>query len=590
MVLEIDLLIRFVAEIPAAVALFGTDGRYLAMSAEWMETFGLAADAAIGQRHRDLRQSGAAAIEEVQRRALAGETVAGVALADDAATGQGTLAARACHGADDAVLGVIVAAQLRPRRTSAAAADDTSRLAERREFTDRLQRALAEPGPADPDAERREIAVFAINLDGFRNVNNLHGIAIGDEVLQVTAERLVSGTRARASIGAEGAPPRALDLVARLGADEFGIVCGAPAPTLAEAQALAARLLRIVQNPIAIGPHSLRLTASIGFIIPVGAHRHQDDVLRDLDLTLRQAKTLGPNKAVAWEPSLTAAATRRYSLAEQLRRAFDNGEFVLHYQPVLRLSDNRMVGAEALLRWNHPSEGLATSASFVPVLEETGLIVEIGSWVVRETVRQVEAWRVLYGRDIIEWVSVNISARQFNDPAPLLATLHAIYRDGFSVHRLKVEITETAIMRDPDVTRDVLEQLRQLGIGVAIDDFGTGYSSLNSLRHYPIDMIKIDGEFVTQIGTADGEKLALALLDIARMFGATIIAEGIETEAQRAFLRSGGCGFGQGYLFAEPMDAALLGAYALTHAVNSEPRSSPPPINPPTSAGPLRAG
>jgi diguanylate cyclase (GGDEF)-like protein len=596
--LSLDWTARFVTDIPAAVALFDRERRYIAASAEWIALFGLSSETLLGRRHGEVSDTAGSALEQVQQRGLAGETIEKVPIEPDAANRlpAGMFNARPYSNPDGAIEGVIVGAHA-AGQAAAALAHEGSGLAERHEFTRHLREVLAAPTPAGPGGDRRDIVVFVINLDGFRSVNNLHGVAIGDRVLDVTAERLVSGTRSRLS---EGSTTRGRDMVARLGADEFGIICGAPALPLAEAQALAARLLRVVQSPIAIGAISLRLTASVGFVIPTGDHRREDDILRDLDLALRQAKTLGPSKVVAWEQALTTAATLRYSLAEQLRRAFDNGEFILHYQPVLRLSDNRMVGAEALLRWNHPSEGLATSAAFVPVLEDTGLIVEVGNWVIRETVRQVESWRVLYGRDIVDWVSVNISGRQFNDPGPLLTTLRAIHGGGFSVHRLKLEITETAIMRDPEITRSVLAELRDLGIRVAIDDFGTGYSSLNSLRHYPIDTIKIDGEFVAQIGTAEGEKLAQALLDIARMFGATIIAEGIETEAQRSFLRGGGCGFGQGYLFAEPMDGALLGAYALTHAVNADPRAASPraasgagtvsgPVNPATSAGPLRA-
>jgi EAL domain-containing protein (putative c-di-GMP-specific phosphodiesterase class I) len=351
----------------------------------------------------------------------------------------------------------------------------------------------------------------------------------------------------------------------------------------------------MVQNPIAIGAQSFRLTARIGLITTTPDHQGADDALRDLDLALQKAKALGPGKVSAWEPGLTRAATRRYLLAEQLRQAFDNAELALHYQPILRLGDNLMVGAEALLRWNHPSEGLVSSAAFLPILEETGLIVEVGAWVIREAVRQVESWRMLYGRDIIDWISVNLSARQFNDPAPLLTSLRGIYDSGFSVHRLKFEITETAFMRNLDVTRAVLAQLDAMGIRVAIDDFGTGYSSLNSLRLYPVDTIKIDAEFVGQIGTAEGDKLFQGLLNICRVYGAQIIAEGVETMAQRDFLRASGCDFGQGYLFADAMDGALFGAYALTHAVQAgaapvRTRPSGATINPPTSRNPSRAG
>jgi diguanylate cyclase (GGDEF)-like protein len=466
--------------------------------------------------------------------------------------------------------------------------DRLTGLADRHQFSRRLHEILS-----DPDPERRAVTVFALNLDSFRTLNTLHGFKVGDEVLKIIAERLVSGTRSR-HLGDAGAAARGRDMVARLGGDEFGIICGPPALPPAEAEAFAARLPRIVESPIVIGAKSLRLSAGVGFIATTPAHRDADNLLRDLDLAVRQAKASGPGKVLAWEPALTRAAIRRYSRAEQVRRAFDNGELMLHYQPILRLSDNRMVGAEALLRWNHPSDGLVTSASFLPLLEETGLIVEVGCWVIREAVRQIESWRLLYGRDVVEWVSVNLSARQLDDPSALLATLRAIYEGGFSLRRLRLEITETSFMRNPEITRAVLAQLDALGIQIAIDDFGTGYSSLNSLRTYPVDTIKIDAEFIARIGTADGETLAQALMTIARSYDAAIIAEGIETAEQRDFLEASGCGFGQGYLFAEPMDGARLGVFALTRAVHADPAAAPKrpagrKLSPPASANPLRA-
>jgi len=466
--------------------------------------------------------------------------------------------------------------------------DRLTALADRHQFTRRLQEILS-----DPDPERRTVTVFALNLDNFRTLNTLHGFRVGDEVLKIVAERLVSGTRSRHP-DEEGAAARSRDMVARLGGDEFAIICGPPALPPAEVEAFAARLPRIVDSPIVIGAKSLRLSAGIGFITSTPAHRDADDLLRDLDLAVHQAKASGAGKVHAWEPALTRAAIRRCSLAEEVRRAFDNGELVLHYQPVLQLSDNRMVGAEALLRWNHPSDGLVTSASFLPVLEETGLIVEVGCWVIREAVRQIESWRLLYGREVVDWVSVNLSARQFDDPTALLATLRGIYESGFSLRRLRLEITETSFMRNPEVTRTVLAQLEALGVQIAIDDFGTGYSSLDRLRNYPVDTIKIDAEFIARIGTTDGATRAQALLTIARSYDAAIIAEGIETAEQRDFLEASGCGFGQGYLFAEPMDGARLGAFALTRAVHADPltarrRPAGRTLNPLASAKPLRA-
>lgn len=560
---------RLIAEIPAAVALFDRDRRYVAASAAWVDAFGLDRVKLAGCRHDEVSAVGRAALEHVQRRALSGQSVDDRPAAGNRLqkTWRATLSARPHHDAAGGVAGIIVALRTADQPGSGEAgapmADPLTRLAQRREFASRLKEVLA-----DPDPRRRGLLVLAINLDNLRRINSLHGFAIGDQVLRIVAERLLSGTRSRLADEAS-APGRGRDMVARLDAGQFGIICGLPALRPA-AGSFAARLLRIVQSPIVIGGQSLRLTASIGYLASTATHATADDVLRDLDFTLQRARALGPSRVVSWEPALTTAATRNDTLAEQLREAFDNGEFLLHYQPVLRLDDNRMVGAEALLRWNHPSEGLVPSAAFVPVLEETGLIAEVGCWAVREAVRQVESWRMLYGRNIVEWVGVNLSARQLHDPSALLATLRSIHAGGFSVHRLKLEIAETVLTHRPDVADAVLAELNRLGIGFAIDDFGAGAAALDGLHRYPVDMIKIDAAFVAQIGTADGEKLLRALLEVAEMSGAAVIAEGVETLAQRDFLRSTGCGFGQGYLLAEPMDGALLGAFALTHAVNSD--------------------
>jgi EAL domain-containing protein (putative c-di-GMP-specific phosphodiesterase class I) len=193
--------------------------------------------------------------------------------------------------------------------------------------------------------------------------------------------------------------------------------------------------------------------------------------------------------------------------------------------------------------------------------------VPVGCWVIREVVRQMQVWRMLYGRDMLEWVAINVSARQFNDPTLLLATLSEINDSGFPLDRLKLELTESAVMRKPEVARAVLGELQELGIGVALDDFGTGYSALGALRHYTVDTIKIDRDFTNRLDTEDGRELVLALLKIARIYGATVVAEGVETVMQRDLLRRAGCDFGQGYLFARPMDGGFFGAYALTHLV-----------------------
>ena len=567
---------QFVTGIPTAVALFDRELRYIAASAAWIAGFELSHVSLAGRRHDELCPDDDA-VSELQRRALAGESVEDYEGAERDSQGHGMrriFSARPHRELDGSIIGVLIAAvQQAPgvEQASLPIPDALTGLPARDGFTRRLQEILA-----DADPERRSVALFAINLDSFRSINNLHGVRVGDQVLKIIGERLLSGTRSRTlDDGSAQDQARGRDIVARLGDDEFGIICAAPAAGPAELERFSARLLSIVENPIVIGDRRIRVTASIGFIVTGSAPRDENDALRDLDLALREAKALGPNKAMGWHPALTRTATQKYSLADQLRRAVDNREFQLHFQPIVRLSDNRAVGAETLLRWNHPSDGLVAPGAFLPVLEETGLIVPVGCWVIRETARQMQSWQELYGRHIIDWISVNTSARQFNDPAPLLATLNELHNSGFPLDRLKIEITETTFMRNSETTRLVLQELHALGIRIAIDDFGTGYSSLSTLRHYPVDTIKIDTGFIAQIGTVAGEKLAQALLNIARMYGASVVAEGIENVEQRDFLHANGCDFGQGHFFAKPMNAALLGTYALTHIVAEEPGAPP---------------
>ena len=567
----------FVDDIPTGVAVFDRELRYVAANAPWVNTFGLAASSLAGRRHHEFDRGSGAPFAELQRRALFGEVVNGCNTVESDAVGRlshRAIGVRPWLGRDGAVLGVIAALHeivtASIDRADHDAPDRLTGIAGRHRFLTQLRAALGpgeEPKTGEP---RRGTAMFLLDIDDFKGVNDLYGTRIGDQVLKTIATRLLTGIRSRAApVGRSNrsVPPAEADLVARLGADEFGIILGSAAPTSAEAEGFARRVLQLLVTPVIVGEHRIRLTANVGFVVTGPAHRTEEDVLRDLNVALQEAKARGPNHAKAWEPALTSTVARRLGLLDQLRRALDEGEFVLHYQPILDLSDDRVVGAEALLRWNHPSDGLVSPKDFLPLLEESGLIVPVGCWVIREVVRQMRVWHMLYGRDMLEWVSVNVSARQFNDPSLLLATLSEINDNGFPFDRLKLEITESAVMRNPEITRAVLGELHDLGIRVALDDFGTGYSALGALRHYRVDTIKIDRDFTNRLDTADGRELMLALLKIARIYGAAVITEGVETVAQRDMLREANCGFGQGYLFARPMDGSCFGAYALTHLV-----------------------
>jgi len=565
---------RFVSDIPSAVALFDSELRYVAANDRWLNAFGVIGEGVIGQSHDQVDTHSAPIVRELHRRALSGETVEACLGDDESLTESPShriLSVRPHRDGDGAILGVVAtvheALAIASDKSLEYATDALTGLAGRHCFMARLRSAVA------PSAgSRRPAAVFLLDIDNFKGVNDLYGTSIGDAVLRVIANRLLASTRSRALPSARTGKPLATqrsDMVARLGADEFAIILGNPTPGIADADAFARRLLQLVVSPVIVGEQRVRLSANLGYMVTTDAHRSEDDAMRDLDAALQEAKQRGPNTAKLWEPVLTSTVGRRLAMLDQLRAALDEGQFVLHYQPILCLDDGQVVGAEALLRWNHPSDGLVSPAAFLPVLEESGLIVPVGCWVLRETVRQMQVWQMLYGRDLLDWVSVNVSARQFNDPSVLLATLSEIRDSGFPLSRLKIEITESAVMRNPEVTRAVLTELQELGIRIAIDDFGTGYSALGALRDYQVDTIKIDRGFTAAIDTSDGKELVLAMLKIARIYGADVVAEGVETVVQRDILRRSGCGYAQGYLFAKPMDGSFFGAFALTHLVEA---------------------
>jgi predicted signal transduction protein with EAL and GGDEF domain len=560
------------ADLPSAVAIFDSKLHYVSANGPWLDVFGIDESELPGRRHYELDPRSGPVIAELLRRALDGETIETCEIGEPDPAHQSrrfVMSARR-RGGNDGEPGLVATVhEVAPGGAETGlheVSDQLTGLAGRHRFMAHVRSVLR------PRGTWRPTAMFLLDIDNFKGVNDLYGAGLGDGVLKIIANRLIAGTRSRdmeTERPGRRNPVRNVDMVARLGADEFGIVLGNPPPSLADAEAFARRLLQLVANPVMIGEECVRLSASVGFIITSPTHRNEDDALRDLDVALQEAKARGPNNAKAWEPSLTSTVGRRLALLDQLRRALDEGEFVLHYQPILRVADSKVVGAEALLRWNHPSDGIVPPAAFLPVLEESGLIVPVGCWVMREAVRQMQVWQMLYGRDILDWVSVNASARQFNDPSLLLATLNGINDTGFPLERLKVEITESAVMRNPEITRGVLSELQDIGIRLAIDDFGTGYSALGVLRHYAVDTIKIDRGFTARLDTVDGKELVLALLKIARIYGADVVAEGVETVAQAEILRAAGCGFVQGYLYAKPMDGSFFGAYALTHLVEN---------------------
>jgi diguanylate cyclase (GGDEF)-like protein len=382
--------------------------------------------------------------------------------------------------------------------------------------------------------ERFEPAAMFIDLDGFKDVNDTLGHESGDELLRAVATRIAGVLRDS-------------DTVGRLGGDEFVVLVEGDPDTVAS------RILEVLRKPFELraadGPVSV--TGSIG--IASGIRDAAKDLLRDADIALYEAKGAGRDRAAEFRHEMRIAASDRMALGNDLRGAIEAGELFLVYQPVHDLSNGDVVGAEALLRWQHPARGLVPPDEFIALAEETGLIVPIGAWVLRTACAQAALWHA-DGHRIR--VGVNVSTRQLEDPALLDCVQRALDASGLAANALTLEITETALMRDPASAADVLHALKAFGVRVAIDDFGTGYSSLAYLQQLPVDSLKIDRAFVS-----GSHALAETLVQLARSLKLRSIAEGIEEESQLEHLRALGCERGQGYLFSPPLDAPAFDRY-----------------------------
>jgi diguanylate cyclase (GGDEF)-like protein/PAS domain S-box-containing protein len=415
--------------------------------------------------------------------------------------------------------------------------DNLTGLPNRALFRDRLDQALAR-------AKRSNelVAVLLVDLDGFKQVNDSLGHDAGDRLLREVAQRFKHIVRES-------------DTVARFGGDEFALLL--EYVTERDVVALAQRLLDGVARPVLIAGRDVSLGASIGIVL--NGSGHSEKLVRDADVAMYAAKDAGRNRYEIFCPDMARKAGELLGIEQELRLGLERGEFSLHYQPEVELATNRIVGAEALLRWQSPTRGSVPPARFIPIAEATGLIMQLGEFVLRQACLQAAEWRRgdLVPESFVTWV--NVSGKQLSS-----GTLGAVVREALEVASLLpsvlgLEVTETAVVEDGlagDRARGELKKLHELGVRIAIDDFGTGFSSLGQLRHFPIDMIKVDGSFVQ--GTVDDPKdaaITAHLVNLAHALGLVAVAEGIESEEQLDSLQDFGCDLGQGYLFARPMPA-----------------------------------
>jgi diguanylate cyclase (GGDEF)-like protein/PAS domain S-box-containing protein len=401
-------------------------------------------------------------------------------------------------------------------------------------FTDRVSHALRRRA-----RQHRGVVVLFVDLDDFKAINDSLGHAAGDRVLQEVGERLRTTVRPG-------------DTVARLGGDEFAFLLE-DVPDPRDADEVAERVAAALATPLAIGGVEVALRASVGIALAEDGDAAAD-LLRDADTAMYTAKARGGGAYERFVPAMREAAISRFELGADLRRAIERREFVLHYQPVVDLTHGRILGFEALVRWQHPTRGLLAPAAFVPTAEATGLIVAIGRWVLEEACVQAHRWQLDTMTDPKLSMSANLSARELREPGLVENVAAILQRTGVDPSTIVLEITETSMVEDADGAIATLQALKALGVRLAIDDFGTGYSSLSYLRRLPVDVLKLDRSFVVPAGRGDRESaLVDAVFRLGRSLGLVTIAEGIEDAEQRDRLVSLGCRVGQGYLFARPM-------------------------------------
>ncbi|OHX13997.1 EAL domain-containing protein [Chromobacterium sphagni] len=413
--------------------------------------------------------------------------------------------------------------------------DVLTSLPNRMHMQDRVELAIHN---AVRDGQR--LALLLLDLDRFKTVNESLGHSAGDTLLQVAADRI------RTVLGPG-------EMLARQGGDEFIVLL----PLISdpgEAALAAERVREVFANPIELHNHVITITPSIGISVYPDDGRDYETLVRNADAAMYHAKSSGRNSYKFYTADLNARAREILAIESQLRFALERDEFVLHYQPQVEMQSGRIIGAEALIRWNHPSLGLLGPVRFIQVAEERGFIVQIGNWVIREATRQLVAWRTAGLPELT--LAINLSALQFRQPDLAEQLQHALASSGLPGHALDIEVTESIIMEDAQATIQTIDNMKNMGLRLSIDDFGTGYSSLSYLKRFKADKLKIDRSFVRDIPQdADDSAIARAIINMAKNLNMQVVAEGVETMEQWQFLEQEGCDFVQGYLIAKPLAA-----------------------------------
>lgn len=436
---------------------------------------------------------------------------------------------------------------LRERLAHAAIHDPLTSLPNRELFMDRLECALRQAW-----RDRHQVAVLFLDVDRFKLINDSLGHDVGDQILCAVANRL-NGVM------------RASDTLARFGGDEFTILCSEDQDE-DNALEIAERLVRAMCDPVALPSGEIFVSLSVGIALSNGDRESGATLLRNADVAMYQAKARGPSRIEIYQEPNEPNKISRLRTSNELHRALERAELELHYQPIVDLRAETLVGMEALVRWQHPTRGLLPPCEFIPLAEDSGFIAPLGAWVVNEACRQVAAWTARLtdsNRDASGLnMAVNVSALQLAEPGFTNLVGDALDISGVSPDRLWLEITESALMRDPDEAVLVLQELRDLGVHWEIDDFGTGYSSLSYLQRFPVETLKIDRSFVDRLDQrSESVAIVKAIIGLGESLGLSVIAEGVERTAEAAKLQSLGCHLAQGYLYGRPLPASALGCF-----------------------------
>jgi diguanylate cyclase (GGDEF)-like protein/PAS domain S-box-containing protein len=526
------------------------EGKVLYWNRAAQEIYGWSSEEALGRSLRDLTvcEESLEKVEEVGSVLRAGRAWSGETLLRRKDGSHVPVLGTASPLFDDrgSLVGMIgVSTDISERKTleaeleRRASHDPLTGLPNRPAFVDRLEQALQRTRRRKNS--RNKVGVLFMDLDGFKTINDSLGHEAGDRFLVTVAERLKNRLRPE-------------DVLARFGGDEFAVLLEDVA-NVTEAIWVAQRIAEGLQEPLAVNSHQVSVSTSVG--IALGSANTNDDpegMLRKADAAMYQAKEQGPGRYAVFDPAMQERAQERLELEAELRKALERGEFLLYYQPEVSLRDGTIVGFEALLRWQHPQRGLLKPQAFMPLAEETDLIVPIGRWVLEEACGQAKRWEEERPCAPPATIEVNLSSRQLVRRGLTRTIEEVLTRADIEAHRLALDLTETTLIKASEDNAQALDALKKMGIRLHLDDFGTGYSSLSYLKRFPVDRVNVDKSFVKGLAeNATDTALVRMSVDLCHTMGVEVLAEGVETSEQAALLRDMGCDMGQGYYFAQPL-------------------------------------